>query len=72
MGALFCNMSISKEENLVSFLNCCETMRNFKHSFSLTELGKGCLNLCFVFWVNARCCFIENNKRRIFQNCASN
>ena len=22
MGALFCNMSISKEENLVSFLNC--------------------------------------------------
>ena len=22
MGALFCNTSISKEENLVSFLNC--------------------------------------------------
>lgn len=47
-------------------------MRNLKHSFSLTELGKGSLNLCFVFWVNTCRCLIKNNKRRIFQNCASN
>ena len=72
VGTSFNNLSIIKDQNFISILDCGDSMCNDNRGLSSHNLIKGFLDSFFVFSIKSTSGFIQNQNRGVLENSSGN